>query len=308
MTQARHCLPRRAVIEAAMPDSRAPAFDEQQRNEIARAFAQIALEASRPVMEIYASDFAARTKADASPVTEADERAEEVILARLATLVPELLVIAEEACARSEPPAAPGAFLLVDPVDGTREFVKRNDEFTINIALIDGRRPVAGAVYAPAKALMWFGGAAAARCNVGHLDKLVRANDASPIHTRKASPDALVAMLSRSHGDAATLALLDRLGVRERHAIGSSLKFCRLAEGRADIYPRRGPTNEWDTAAGEAVLRAGGGVVQAWDGGPFAYGKHEDRYRNGSFVACGDPAFAVSEEVLSARELSPRSR
>jgi 3'(2'), 5'-bisphosphate nucleotidase len=248
---------------------------------------RLASAAGAAIMDIYAQGFDARTKADASPVTDADHAGEAVILEGLARLMPGIPVIAEEAVAMGAACEAPSdAFLLVDPLDGTREFMARNGEFTVNIALIEGGFPVAGVVYAPALSKVWCGGPRGASAA-----SLTPAREGAAPFGRRAivsrqAPDAgLTAMISRSHGDAQTEAYLAKLAPLSREAAGSSLKFCRLAEGMADVYPRFAGSMEWDTAAGQAVLEAAGGCVLTPDGRRMGYGK--PGIRNGAFVAWG---------------------
>lgn len=272
---------------------------------VARTLAEIALAAGPAVMEEYARADAGRAKSDGSPVTAADERAEAILLQRLASFAPEVAVVAEEACAAGAALVAPRRFFLVDPLDGTKEFLARNGEFTINIGLIEDGTPVAGAVYAPALDQVWFAGtrAFAASARLGE-----RLGASAPIAVRPA-PASLAALASRSHCDATTQAFLMTLGVAERVSAGSSLKFCRLAEGGADLYPRFGPTMEWDTAAADAVLRAAGGVTLGLDGKPLRYGKLETGLRNAGFVALGDSRLTLRVvNALSAIsvEVSPR--
>jgi 3'(2'), 5'-bisphosphate nucleotidase len=171
-----------------------------------------------------------------------------------------------------------GLFWLVDPLDGTKEFISRNGEFTVNIALVEGRDPVLGVVLAPARGKVWWGA-------VGHGAMMRDAAGERPIAVRKRPAEGAVAVASRSHSDAATEAFLDEQRVAERISAGSSLKFCLVAEGRADLYPRFGPTMEWDTAAGNAVLAAAGGKVTTTDGAPFRYRK--PGFRNPEFIASG---------------------
>lgn len=261
---------------------------DAERDSAARAFAQIALAAGREVMEVYAGECRARQKADSSPVTEADERAEAVILSMLARAFPHLPVIAEESAARGLTPACGARFILVDPLDGTREFLARNDEFTVNIALIDQGAPVAGVVFAPALAKLWLGGASAWACTASAGEDLPAAAHWRRIHARPPGAGGLVALSSRSHGDPDTEDFLARLKIAGRVNAGSSLKFCLIAEGEADVYPRFGPTMEWDTAAGDAVLRAAGGRVLTPEGAPFVYGKQAESFRNKAFVAWGE--------------------
>jgi 3'(2'),5'-bisphosphate nucleotidase len=267
-------------------------LDRRDREEIGRICAALTLEAGPVVMEVYARPCEVRTKADASPVCEADERAEGIILAGLQRWLPGIPVVAEEAAARGEMPPTGKRFLLVDPLDGTKEFLSRNGEFTLNIALIDDGAPVAGAVYAPAIAKLWWGGESAFVCQAAPGAGFAETQAGRQIHVRTAPAEGLAALASRSHCDAETEAFLGKLPIRERLSAGSSLKFCLLAEGLADVYPRFGPTMEWDTAAGDAVLRAAGGVVETSEGGPFRYGKSDRGYRNGGFVAWGDRRLA----------------
>jgi 3'(2'), 5'-bisphosphate nucleotidase len=228
----------------------------------------------------YHGDVAVRAKADASPVTVADEAAEAVILARLAELTPEIPVVAEETVAAGHVPKIDdGPFWLVDPLDGTKEFLSRNGEFTVNIALIQAREPALGVVLAPARAQAWWGA----------RGKGATARDADGgtrgISVRKAPAGALVAIASRSHRDPETQAYLDQAGVAECISAGSSLKFCLVAEGKADLYPRFGRTMEWDVAAGHAVLAAAGGRVTTRDGASFLYRK--PGFENPPFIARG---------------------
>ena len=250
------------------------------------------------VMAIYATDFEVQGKADASPVTQADQQAEAVILAGLRALTPDIPIVAEEAMAAGDAPAlvAGGRFWLVDPLDGTREFVARNGEFTVNIALIEHGRPVLGVVLAPA-----VGGqpgessAGPVGClYAGIVGQGAWVDDAAgrrAIHCRPQPADGLTVLASRSHGDAAALDAFLAVylaGRRVAHLgnAGSSLKLCLLAAGQADLYPRLGRTMEWDIAAGHAVLAAAGGsVCRVDDGLPLAYGK--PGFENPHFVAAG---------------------
>jgi 3'(2'), 5'-bisphosphate nucleotidase len=220
-----------------------------------------------------------QTKTDGSPVTEADQRAQEIICARLASLAPELPMVAEEGtnAGHGEPPS--GSFWPIDPLDGTKEFVQRSNEFTINIALIEGDAPVLGVILAPALDRLFAAGP-----GTGAL-----AEDATgrrSVSARLTPAEGATVVSSRSHGDRDALAR-SIAGRRIAASItaGSSLKFCLLAAGEADLYPRFGRTMEWDTAAGDAILRAAGGTVTDLDGHPLRYGK--PGFENPSFVAQG---------------------
>jgi 3'(2'),5'-bisphosphate nucleotidase len=259
---------------------------------IAEIFAAVALAAGPVIMEEYAGDCAVWAKRDDSPVTVADERAEEVILALLRERATAIPIIAEESVAKGAKAAIGRNFVLVDPLDGTREFIARNGEFTVNIALVRDCAPVAGAVYAPALGRLWFGGDSAFVCDAPVGAPLPDRSAWRQIHTRPAPADNLIALASRSHADPLTESFLSKLPIGERRSAGSSLKFCALAEGGADVYPRFAPTMEWDTAAGDAVLRAAGGTVLGLDGEVLAYGKEATGLRNAGFVAWGDPSLA----------------
>jgi 3'(2'), 5'-bisphosphate nucleotidase len=268
-------------------------MDLWSRDAIAEFFARVALAAGPVVMAEYSSECRVRMKKDSSPVTIADERAEELILGLLRAKASAIPIVAEESMARGVKTAVGDSFILVDPLDGTREFIAGNGEFTVNVALVRAAAPVAGAVYAPALGRIWFGGESAFVCDVAVGGLLPEKPLWRPITTRPAPANGLVALASRSHCDPATEAFLGKLLVAERRSAGSSLKFCALAEGNADVYPRFAPTMEWDTAAGDAVLRAAGGLVLAVAGGPLLYGKTEHGLLNGGFIAWGDPALAA---------------
>jgi 3'(2'), 5'-bisphosphate nucleotidase len=242
---------------------------------------ELAREAGAAIMKIYAQDFEVESKSDASPLTAADMASHRIICAGLAALAPDIPVLSEES-ATIDWAVRQGwsRYWLVDPLDGTREFVKKNGEFTVNIALIDGDTSVLGVVCAPALDYMVH-----AERGVGAF---VRdgAGDVAMITTQPA-PVPLRVAASRSHLDARTAAALEKMGATERIGMGSSLKFCRIAEGRMDVYPRFGPTSEWDTAAAQCVLEAAGGVVLTLDGKPLRYNTKESLL-NPDFLALGD--------------------
>jgi 3'(2'),5'-bisphosphate nucleotidase len=262
------------------------------RDEAALLLARVALAAGPVVMAEYAHGGPARAKGDGSPVTAADERAEATIRERLVAWAAPIPIVAEEATAAGEPMVVAERFVLVDPLDGTREFLAHNGEFTVNVALIERGQPIAGAVYAPALDRLWFAGARAFACAAPVGADLPPAQAWRALKVR-AAPPALTALASRSHCDAATETFLAGLPIADRRSAGSSLKFCVIAEGEGDVYPRFGPTMEWDTAAGDAVLRAAGGATLSVDGGPLLYGKIAAGLRNGGFVAWGDPRAAA---------------
>ena len=235
-----------------------------------------------------------RVKPDGSPVTRADEAAEALILEGLARLLPGVPVASEEtrAC-RTQAPAA--AMLLVDPLDGTRDFVAGRPEYAVNIALLSGATPVVGIVAGPALGCVWRGivGKGAEKLQLAPGAAPDEASARAPIACRRAVRGQLAAAISRSHLDPASAALLDRLGVAERLRAGSAIKFGWIAEGKVDLYPRLSTTCEWDIAAGHAVLAAAGGLVLTPDGGPLRYGTDPAHYVPG-FVAWGDPALAAA--------------
>jgi 3'(2'), 5'-bisphosphate nucleotidase len=238
------------------------------------------------IMSVYATDFAVKDKVDASPVTAADEAAEKIILADLAAIAPGIPVVAEEAVSAGLVPVVADRFFLVDPLDGTREFVSRRDEFTVNVALIEAGEPVLGVVFAPARHELYWGDVRAGKA--GHIDADpdgTMPSMGAAIHARVAPAGGLTAVASRSHRTPETDDFLSHYPVTEFRSIGSSLKFCLVAAGQADLYPRIGTTMEWDTAAGHAVLVAAGGSVTDLEGRPFRYGK--PGFRNGNFLARG---------------------
>lgn len=250
--------------------------------------AKIALDAGALIMEVYAGSIDVDRKDDASPVTEADRKAEAFILKEMRDTDPHLPIIAEEAAAAGRIPDHGARFALVDPLDGTREFINRNGEFTVNIAIVEHGRPVMGVVYAPARERLFvadtFDHAWQADAAPGADVPATR----EPLKIRRAPEAGLTAVASKSHRSPDTDAFLTGYPVTETVGAGSSLKFCLIAAGEADLYPRLGRTMEWDTAAGHAVVEAAGGRVLAIDGTPLLYGKAERGYDNPHFVVYGD--------------------
>ena len=236
-------------------------------------------EAGAEIMAIHKRQISARLKPDGSPVTEADEAAEAILLPALAHAAADIAVVSEENAASHKLDVAP-LFFLVDPIDGTKEFLKPDGQgsFTVNIGLIQEGAPIMGLVYAPAFDALYIG-------IVGHRAEKITAGERTSLFVRDVPVTGAVAVASASHRDEETNQWLVQHKITNTKSIGSSLKFCLVAEGEADVYPRFGPTMEWDTAAGDAVLRAAGGMVMTTNYKPYPYGK--DAYRNGAFIATG---------------------
>jgi 3'(2'), 5'-bisphosphate nucleotidase len=251
--------------------------------DLREAVIAVARAAAAAILAVYGNPFEVESKLDSSPLTAADLAAHRIIVEGLGRLTPDLPVLSEESASVPwETRRHWASYWLVDPLDGTREFVKRNGEFTVNIALIHQGAPAMGVVQAPVGGEVWHAvrGELAYR-REGHRDTVLRARAPATAPLRVAA--------SRSHRDARTQSVLDRMGAIEEVALGSSLKFCRIAEGGLDVYPRFGPTSEWDTAAAQCVLHAAGGALLAADTGkPFRYNRRESLL-NGDFIALGDP-------------------
>lgn len=260
---------------------------------------EAALEAGRVIMKHYANGCAVQSKKDSSPVTEADRDAEAIILAAIAAVAPDIPVVAEEEVAAGRLPSQLGRrFLLVDPLDGTREFLLRNGDFTVNIGLIEDGAPVLGLVYAPVRHQLFIGSRSGAEEMVTTKD-----HGAGLRRTIAVRADGLerVAVCSRSHNNPQTQKFLSDNRISNCVSVGSSLKFCLIARGEADIYPRFGPTMEWDTAAGDAVLRAAGGLTTTFDGAPLSYGQRASEgaagFANPDFVAFSGGALSLFAAV-----------
>jgi len=249
------------------------------------AVIQLARDAGQAILEVYAREFEVETKADDSPLTEADMASHRLIVEGLGKLDPGIPVLSEEA---ADIPFSTRKqwrrWWLVDPLDGTREFIKRNGEFTVNIALIEHGVPMLGVVHAPVTGYLVH-----ARRGHGAFLRDPATGEDLKLSAQIPAHRPLRVTASRSHLDERTARVLERIGEHEREGVGSSLKFCRLAEGRADVYPRFGPTSEWDTAAGQCVLEAAGGCVIGLDGEPFRYNRGESLL-NPDFFALGDPS------------------
>jgi 3'(2'), 5'-bisphosphate nucleotidase len=250
-------------------------------DDIGPQLADICEAAARVILPFWREEKVVHRKADDSPVTEADRQGEALILAELAKRFPDVPVISEEDASDFGVPEAIGPrFFLVDPVDGTKAFVRHEPNFTVNIALIEHSRPVAGAVCAPATDETWY-------TTRGGAMKRQAGAPARPIHVRPWPEGAALALTSHTMKDDVAAQMAATYGFSARKQMDSSIKFCRIAEGGADIYPRHGPTMEWDVAAGQAVLEAAGGSMATPEGRPFLYGKADAGFRNGWFVARG---------------------
>ena len=248
-----------------------------------RVFRRLALLAGERIMEIYnADDFEVKAKSDDSPVTEADEAADALISAGIADVFPEVTLVTEEQAASHTQSAE--SFIIVDPLDGTKEFIKRRGDFTVNIAYVENGIPVRGVVYAPAKGRLFYTEADGRSVEEEGPFNPDEKGGVKPISVSKPDNSGLLVVASKSHRDAATDAYIAKYAVEDMKSAGSSLKFCLVATGEADLYPRLGRTMEWDTAAGDAVLRgAGGQVIRFDDHSVFTYGK--PGYENPFFIA-----------------------
>jgi 3'(2'), 5'-bisphosphate nucleotidase len=262
-----------------------------QAAELLDELTAVVARASAAICDIAVGTVAHRLKADQSPVTVADEASEAIILAGVARLLPYVPVVSEEMAGKTAPPPLKSSFILVDPLDGTKEFIAGRDEFTVNLAILTGGVPIAGIISAPKQNKIWRG-------VVGRKVERLRllpdgADQAQTIRARRWPEQGAVAVVSRSHYDPKTDAFLARLPPVAHDSSGSSIKFCRIAEGAADVYPRLGTTCEWDIAAGHALVLAAGGIVTTTQGGALPYGRVAENFRVPSFIAWGDPAKAA---------------
>ncbi|MBZ6413981.1 MULTISPECIES: 3'(2'),5'-bisphosphate nucleotidase CysQ [Methylobacterium] len=272
-----------ALMTPALALDRLPTPSE--RDAVAARLAGIAAAAGEILREFERGGCSHRLKADGSPTSQADLAAEALIVAALGETWPGIPVIAEETAAEAAPAAL---FFLVDPLDGTKDFLKGTGEYTVNIALVAGERPVAAALAAPALGRVWAAGAGAAEAALVEG----RPGPFRPVSARPLPPEGMTALVSRSHGEAADEACLANLPIGRRRGVSSALKFGLLACGEGDVYVRCGPTMEWDTAAGDHILTQAGGCLVGPDGRPFGYGRLPGQYRNGPFAAFGDPSQA----------------
>ena len=268
-----------------------------ERERIAAVLAEIACAAGEILRRYHRGPCPHALKPDGSPSSAADVEAEDLIVAALTARFPGIAVIAEERA--QDATARPGdTFFLVDPLDGTRDFLAGTPDYSVNIALVAGARPVAAALAAPGLGRVWWAGPATVEAAV----IAGRPGAGRPVHARTVPETGLVALGSRRHGDAETAACLAALPVLETRQVGSALKFGLIAAGEADIYVRCGPTMEWDTAAGDHIVAAAGGCVVVPGGGPIRYGQNGPDHRNGPFAALGDPALASRLTLPSCEE------
>lgn len=259
-------------------------MNRTERARVLAGMVEAAARAGTRIREMAAAGVVARSKPDSSPVTEADEAAEAIIEEYLAKLLPGVPVVGEESYARGVKVKPGSSFFLVDPIDGTREFMAKRDEYTVNIALLIDHSPALGVIYAPALAELFAGGANGAfRLALTPGMEVSRAEQ-TEIRVRP-KPKEPVAVVSRSHPDSATQAWLKQRGITQTIKVGSSLKFARVAEGKADVYARLASISEWDIAAGHALVQAAGGIMRTPQGKPLHYGKRSEGYEAESFVA-----------------------
>lgn len=256
------------------------AIDPLKRAELLDAVAELTREAGQVILPYYRAEVTVIDKTDGSPVTAADHAADALIVPALKALTPGIPVVSEESVEAGDiPDVSGGRFWLVDPLDGTKEFINKRGDFTVNIGLIWDGTPVLGAVHTPVDGMVWAGAE-----GVGAWEETGE-RSRSTISVRRPGPEGLTIVASRSHRNPQLERYIADLTVKESVSRGSALKFCLVARGEADLYPRTGPTMEWDTAAGHAVLLAAGGTMTTFDGGPFDYAK--PAFRNGYFLARG---------------------
>lgn len=275
--------------------TRGPEITPQDAQRHLDALTEIVSRAAAATLATPFSSVATRIKTDLTPVTAADELSEAIILEGLARLLPGVPVIAEESVGQMRPVHLEPTFIVVDPLDGTREFLAGRDEFTVNVAIVTDGVPIAGIIAAPARGLLWRGivGGVAERLHLQLGAGQAKAYGRKPIHTRPA-PERLTVATSRSHLDETTEDFLARLPLAKRFLCGSSVKFCYLAQGEADVYPRLSPTREWDVAAGCAILVAAGGTVINPQRGRLQFGRMAEKFLVPGFIALGDPTIAQS--------------
>ena len=270
------------------------AITPRQAEVLLDALTEIVSRAAATTLATPFSSVERHIKNDLSPVTAADVASEAIIVEGVARLMPGITVIAEESVAGAAAASLEPSFVVVDPLDGTKEFLAGRDEFTVNLAIVTQGVPVAGIVAAPAQGLLWRGvvGGKAERLRLRLGADPAQAYDRTFVRTRPA-PQHLIVTTSRSHLDETTEEFIAQLSVAKRFLCGSAVKFCYLAQGEADVYPRLSPTHEWDIAAGCAILTAAGGAVTAPDGGPLRFGRREEKFLVPGFLAWGDPKMSA---------------
>lgn len=275
--------------------TRGPEITPQDAEQLLDGLTDIVARAAAATLATPFSSIAQRIKTDLTPVTAADEASEALIVEGLGRLMPGVPVIAEESVGFGLPASIEPSFVIVDPLDGTKEFLAGRDEFTVNVGIVTNGVPIAGIIAAPARGLLWRGivGGKAERLHLRLGSGQAKAYGRSFIHTRPA-PGRLTVATSRTHLDEATEDFLARLPLAKRYLCGSSVKFCYLAQGEADVYPRLSPTREWDLAAGCAILTAAGGLVISPQRGPLPFGRISEKFLVPGFIALGDPALANS--------------
>ena len=278
--------------------SRGQEITPQEAARLLDSLSEIIARASAATLATAFADVERWIKPDQSPVTAADEASEAIILDGVNRLLPGIPVVAEESVARLSAASLEPSFISVDPLDGTKEFLAGRDEYTVNIAVVTHGVPIAGLITAPKKGLLWRGiiGIRAERLQLEIDGTKASVHTPSPIHARKA-PKQLTVATSRSHLDKDSENFLARFSVGERFPCGSSVKFCFIAQGDVDIYPRLAPTHEWDIAAGHAILTAAGGTVTAPDGGAIRFGQMEQKFLIPGFIAWGDPALTAATKL-----------
>ncbi|ETR76766.1 CysQ protein [Afipia sp. P52-10] len=269
-----------------------PIIDQTMAPSLLEPLTDLVVAASAAILEVARREVSAESKQDGSPVTEADLAADRIIVDGLTRLMPAVPVVSEERVDRSTGPYL-ASFFIVDPLDGTREFIAGHDDYTVNVALVTNGRPLLGVISAPALGLLWRGvvGSGAERMELS-ADPAKRAASLATIRPRPWPRGPWLAAVSRSHGDPRTDAFIDSRGGAGRVPIGSALKFCRVAEGAVDIYPRLSAISEWDIAAGHAILEAAGGVVTDSRGQPIRFGQRKGEFAVPEFIAWGDAAQA----------------
>jgi 3'(2'), 5'-bisphosphate nucleotidase len=267
----------------------------QQAERLLDSLTEVVAKAAVATLAISFDAVERRNKADESPVTAADEASEAVIVEGVSRLLPGVPIVAEESVARLAAVSLEPSFISVDPLDGTKEFLAGRDEYTVNVAIVTHGTPIAGLIAAPKQGLLWRGivGGRADRLQLKIDGANAQTSGTMPISTRK-TPKALKVATSRSHLDKDSEALLTKLPVGERYPCGSSVKFCLIAQGDVDLYPRLAPTREWDIAAGLAILTAAGGKVTAPNGAQLRFGRRPEEFLVPGFIAWGDPALAAS--------------